>query len=194
MNHFFALELPPKIGQPLAEYARRWREKLGNERFRWYDPSDYHITLKFLGDVQTADEERFVTAAMAVSRQCEPFSIELAGPSALPNPERFANVLTNGIYPSGGLSLLVKELELALSLEGFAKEKRPYLPHVTFARCKKREQDIQFPKFEHVFLQCSIDHFVLMQTLPPESRANGAKARYNLVHTFPFGNPQPDVS
>ena len=110
--------------------------------------------------------------------------MELAGPSALPHPERFANVLINGIYSSPGLLSLVRDLEQAMAEEGFTAEKRLYLPHVTFARCKKREQDIQFVKFEHVFLKCSVDRFVLMQTTPPESRANGTESRYNTVHTF----------
>ena len=195
MNHFFALELPLEISQPLANYASRWREDLGEERFRWYDPADYHITVKFLGDIPLADAQRAITVAIAVSQECEPFDIQLAGPSALPNPERFANVLINGIYPSEGLRSLVNKLESALSTEGFAKERGSYISHITLARCKKREQNLQFPKFEHVFLQCSINHFVLMQTLPPDKRENGAKARYNLVHAFPFREkPVSDVS
>ncbi len=31
-----------------------------------------------------------------------------------------------------------------------------------------------------------------MQTLPPESAQTAAKARYNIVHTFPFGNTQSE--
>ena len=55
MNHFFAIKPPPDVCQALAEYAGRWRKELGDGRFHWYDSSDYHITLKFLGDLLPTD-------------------------------------------------------------------------------------------------------------------------------------------
>ncbi len=188
MNHFFALEVPEEVRGPLAEYADRWREQLGEARFRWYAPEDYHLTLKFLGDISPAEAERAAEAARPVSRQHALFAVPLAGPSALPHPERFANVLINGIYSSPDLVSLVKILEQALAAEGFAKELRPYLPHITLARCRKCEKNIEFPEFEHTFLSCFFNRFVLMQTLPPAQRAKQGGVRYNVVHTFPFGS------
>jgi len=186
VNYFFAIKPPLEVCKTLAEYSDRWRDLLGEQRFRWYVPQDYHITLKFLGDLDGSAEEILIAAALPISQKSEPFFVELAGPSGLPNPERFANVLINGIYSNEHLRALQKNISQAMAAVGFPEEARPYLPHITFARCRRRERDIQFVKFEHVFLKCNIDHFVLMQTLPPESRANGAKARYNTVHTFPF--------
>ena len=45
---FTALEIPPDIGQALAMMRG------GLPGARWIDPENYHLTLRFIGDIDSA--------------------------------------------------------------------------------------------------------------------------------------------
>ena len=61
MNHFFAIRLPWEAQQAVYELAEEWRPLV--MRSSWYDPEDYHITLKFLGNFDEAAQLRLIEAA-----------------------------------------------------------------------------------------------------------------------------------
>lgn len=192
MNHFFALTLPDEARQQTATYCRRWRDLLGPAfPARWHDPDDYHITLKFLGDVDVARQEELIAAAQPVAVRVQPFSVFLAGPYAFPSP-RFVNVLIRYAHPSDEMLALRHALDDALIPGGFAPEGRPFAPHVTVARCTRRPRALAFPPAEadeRMFAEFPVDRFVFMRTTPPETRQKDHPIRYNVVHTFPFGDP-----
>ena len=193
MNYFFALELSEEARQTVQETAKEWRE-LGVFA-KWYDLVDYHITLKFLGDVDKAEQIHLQEAAEPIAAVTPPFLITPQPLGAFPNMDH-PSVLWAGVAINPELDILRMRLDRATSGLGFRADHRSYRPHITLARCSPITANIEgrLPS-ERLFVPFSADRFVLMQTLPPESRANGAKARYNIVHTFPFGNSQlSDVS
>jgi RNA 2',3'-cyclic 3'-phosphodiesterase len=68
---FIALEVPLDITRSLTLL------KGGMANARWIDPENYHITLRFIGDVENhmADE-----IAAALDRiKCAPFDVSLSG-------------------------------------------------------------------------------------------------------------------
>lgn len=201
MNYFFALEVPEEVRQELAEQVSRWRSEIDKilqaEGFRSYDwvrPIDYHITLKFLGDISEAAVERAVDAAQAVAHTKHPLKVRLA-PAGSFTKNRTANaVLWMGVRHSLELEELAYALnDLVTDPNLLAQMSRPgavsqeYKPHITMARGIFKVERLDYRMaYERSFPSWQATQFVLMQTLPPESRANGAKARYNIVHTFPF--------
>ena len=200
MNHFFAVLPSEEARECLAKQARLWKGMLGllpkPLPSRWYDPTDYHITLKFLGDLKKVDGA-VVLAGQAAARQASDFTLTVNGMGAFPDLTR-PRVLWLGLEQNLHLSELAASLEAEAVLGGLTKEVRPYLPHLTVARSTPPQNPawvhIPYVK-ERAFASFAVDRFVLMQTLPPESRANGTKARYNTVQVFPFGNkPISDVS
>ena len=200
MNYFFAVLPSEEARAGLAEQARLWKGVLGllpkPLPSRWYDPADYHVTLKFLGDLAEVDDA-VILAGLAAAQPASPFILTVKGMRAFPDLAR-PRVLWLGLEQNRHLLELAASLEAGAVLGGLTRETRPYQPHLTVARSTPPPNPawihIPFSK-EHTFASFTVDRFVLMQTLPPESRANGAKARYNIVHTFPFGNPAiSDVS
>ena len=197
MNHFFALEVPPEVRQYIQqEVVSLWKPAL-KESTGWYASEDYHVTLKFLGDVAKDRQPRLISAGNSVVAAMSPFTLTLAPPGAFPE-NRSKRIFWMGVLRSEEINDLAGKMDNACHALGYLREQRLYTPHITVARLgrgKGRESDGCIPRVdERLFPIWQADHFVLMQTLPPESRANGAKARYNLVHTFPFGNPPSDVS
>lgn len=124
---FTGIEIPPAIAEALA--AMRG----GLPGARWSDPSDYHITLRFIGDIngRTATEIEDTLADV----QCEPPEIRLnrldifggARPHAVLAP----------IENCKPLNELQGEHERRLRRVGLAPERRKFTPHVTLARLRQ---------------------------------------------------------
>ena len=189
MNHFFALELSKEARRTVWEVADEWKHQLIPAS--WYDPADYHITLKFLGNLDEAEQPRLITAALPLAAEAKPFTVQAARFGGFPDMIA-PSVLWAGVQISPELDLLSTHLDAAMAVLGFRADRRRYQPHITVARCRLRtSHSSAWPlPSERLFAPFTADRFVLMQTLPPESRANGGKARYNTVHTFPFGDGQ----
>ncbi len=190
MNHFFAIELPEDTRRQVAAFAERWQRQIDPRLHpRWVEPQDYHITLKFLGDVSPSIIAAAVTIAALHAAQREAITIEQR-PSVV-FPAGKPSVLWIEIAPSYPMRLLAVGLEGSLRIPGVRPEHRPYKPHVTLARCRPEGESGPLLMTEQAFEPFIATRFVLMQTLPPESRENGTKSRYNIVHTFPFGEAAP---
>jgi len=200
VNYFFAVRPSEEVQEKIAEQTRLWKGVIGSLpkplSSRWYAPSDYHVTLKFLGDLEELDDA-IILAGLTAAERTTPFALTVRGMGAFPDLAK-PRVLWLGLEQNSPLADLAASLEAEVAMYGLSKETCPYLPHLTVAHCTPPQNPawvhIPYVK-ERTFASFAVDRFVLMRTLPPESRANGAKARYNTVHTFPFGNRQiSDVS
>ena len=188
MNHFFALTLPPSVQETVADFAYFWKTYTGTpDAARWYEAADYHLTLKFLGDIPDTEATRLSAAGEAVAARHAPLMLTLTTPSAFPNMFR-PRVLFVGLKSTPALRALVADLEETLELLGIPRESRPYAPHITVARVKasaEKDQNWRTPH-EQAFAKWQAETVSIMQTLPPELRANESAARYNSVRTFPL--------
>jgi len=197
VNHFFALTLPPETTAGLTEFVERWKTRLPPGLIvRWSDPEDYHLTLNFLGNLSRNTQPRLVKAATATPAQFAPFTIHLSFSGAF-NSIQSPSVVWAGLNEKRETTRLSKSIDAALTEHGFAIEPHSYVPHITLGRCRAKRDGTATPaiKTQPINLEFPVTGFVLMQTLSPESRTNGSKARYNIVHTFPFENkPISDVS
>ncbi|MGI4791786.1 MAG: RNA 2',3'-cyclic phosphodiesterase [Janthinobacterium lividum] len=194
MNHFFALKLSKEAEQTVCQSAEEWHGLVTEAK--WYEPEDYHITLKFLGNIDGAKQPGLIEAANQVAAETLPVTISAASYGGFPDM-RAPSVLWAGILISPELDRLASHLDQAMAGLGFRADHRKYQPHITVARCRlgnKASQKRPLPS-ERLFAPFIVDQFVLMQTSLTGERANGPKARYNIVHTFPFGNAHSsDVS
>lgn len=192
MNHFFALPLPPPVQEVMADFAHFWKTYTGTESAaRWYEAADYHLTLKFLGDIPDAEAVRLSAAGDAVAARHAPLTLTLTTPSAFPNIFR-PRVLYVGVKGTPALRDLVEDLEETLETLGMAREIRPYAPHITVARVRasaEKDQNWRTPH-EQAFAKWGADTLSLMRTLPPESRTNENGVRYNSVKVFPLKGKQ----
>ncbi|MBX3569103.1 MAG: RNA 2',3'-cyclic phosphodiesterase [Rhizobiaceae bacterium] len=99
---------------------------------RWIDVENYHITLRFIGDVEghVADE-----VANALDRVRRPsFPLRLSGVGA------FGSRKPHSIYaaaaPSPDLNALQAEIERICQRIGLPSDPRRFVPHVTLARLR----------------------------------------------------------
>ncbi len=134
MRIFLAVSVPPVASGVLSEAQRRLKEFLPGAR--WTGIDAFHITLRFLGEVQPGRLAEVDSAARKAAENERPFRVELKGLGVFPY-SRGPRIVWAGI--SEGKSALVRlaeNLETNLTALGFPRERRPYRPHVTLGRFK----------------------------------------------------------
>ena len=130
---FVAIEIP----QPIQELLRSVQTRLQSEirQASWTKPGNFHLTLKFLGDVRPETVDVVSEVVQNVAEAQVPFSIEFGGVGAFPNFTR-PRVLWVGIK-RGALTVsnLAKAINLELKHLGFPTDNR-FHPHLTLARLR----------------------------------------------------------
>lgn len=124
---FVAIDFPEAVNRRLAALCS------GLARARWLPPEQFHLTLRFIGEV---DGGTFADVADGLSEvACPPFSLRLGGVGHFP-PRGRPRVLWVGIGADPALTRLHGQIESRLRLLGIAPEGRKFAPHVTLARLK----------------------------------------------------------
>jgi 2'-5' RNA ligase len=123
---FTGIEIPEEIGERLS-FLRG-----GLPGARWIDPENYHLTLRFIGDIDM-DVAHDVADALARVRRVE-FSLRIEGVASFGSHKPHAVVAR--IAPSSPLLELQAEHERILQRLGHPPDSRKFTPHVTLARLR----------------------------------------------------------
>jgi 2'-5' RNA ligase len=177
MRVFIGIGLPTQVGERLARAANRLlpSETGTDARVRWTQPSNMHVTLSFLGQVEPARLGQ-IQESLATLRAVR-LRLELSGIGV------FAGIMHAKVKPSAPLLTFAEQVFESMERCGFAREQRPYLPHVTLARAKGRMPLQPFGKDDPAFRQAfEASEFLLYQSF---TRPEGAY--YEVLKAFPLG-------
>lgn len=139
MRLFTALDLPDDVRSDIA--SLRASDQLDA---RWTVPDQYHITLRFIGEVDADTAARYESALASIEApeaECRPYGLDV-----LPS-RRNPSVLIVGLERTDSLLATYQAVSDVLETEGLAPEDRTYRPHVTLARLNGLS-----PKTVHSFL------------------------------------------
>jgi 2'-5' RNA ligase len=123
---FTGLEIPSEIAQTLSMLRG------GLPGARWIDPKNYHVTLRFIGDVDDSDAREIASLLGRVRRG--PFELRLDGLTSFGGKKPRAVVAT--VASSPALMEAQAEQERLMQRIGLDPEGRKYTPHVTLARLR----------------------------------------------------------
>jgi 2'-5' RNA ligase len=123
---FTGLEIPEPIVQHLAALRG------GLPGARWIDPENYHMTLRFIGDVDGAVGRDIMQMLADVRRP----AFELAFERVDQFGGRKPRAVFAGAAPTGPLLDLQGEHERLMQRIGLPPEQRKFAPHVTLARLR----------------------------------------------------------
>ena len=127
MRLFIALALPQEVRDDLERLAT------GLSGVRWVPSDNYHLTLRFLGEVERPDA-RDIDDALAALRMPR-FELSLAGIGSFGEGRRLRSLWV-GVDRHPALTRLQAGVERAVVRAGRPRETRRFKPHVTLARCK----------------------------------------------------------
>ena len=105
---------------------------------RWLGESQIHITLRFIGEVDTPTEENIINCLRGLNAPA--FTITLKGSGFFP-PRKQPRILWVGIDTPGELITLQSKIERALVTAGIDPEKRKFHPHITVSRLSNSPVD-----------------------------------------------------
>lgn len=129
---FAALEIPHEAALSLSLLRG------GLPNARWVEPADYHLTLRFYGDVSFAAADEIAAALDRL--HCRPFTLALKGVHVF-SPKK-PHSLYAALEPSKPLAALQEKIENA-ARRIVPPETRKWRPHVTLARLRQtNEQDL----------------------------------------------------
>jgi 2'-5' RNA ligase len=134
---FCAIHLPEKVREGVMRYIASLRELFPQVHAAWSRDANIHLTLKFLGEVPQSSIHKLSDAASRAVASLERFTIATDQAGVFPK-HGSPRVLWIGINDvTGRLVELQTRLEDECVKEGFAREARPFHPHLTLARLRK---------------------------------------------------------
>lgn len=173
MRLFVAIELNAQVKRAVAAVRDRLAEF--DRAVRWVRPEQMHLTLKFLGETEDSRAADISKALAIVAEGAAPFDLVTTGAGCFP-PRGKVRVVWAGLEDCDGLRTCQEGVEAALEPLGFARESRPFSPHLTVGRVQDDRSDGQLRervaglKIERI--SQPVDSIVLMQS---ELRPQGAR-------------------
>ena len=136
MRAFFCIPMEPSVVRAIGRLAATLRTHIKTPA-SWVRPENYHVTLRFLGEIEpelTIDLERL---AHRVTGQRTPFVLSLDRLGAFPSADRARVLWIGGDAPPEFLGL-ASSFQHELAGLGFPRERPQTVAHVTLARLKGR--------------------------------------------------------
>lgn len=128
---FVGLEIPDDIRQRLS----RLTAPLPGAK--WVDSRNYHLTLRFAGDIDNLAAREFADQLARIDIRC--FTMRLKGLGSFGGADPRA--IWAGVEATPELDELARAAERAARLAGLKPEPRAFIPHVTLARLKHSRDD-----------------------------------------------------
>src|SRR6187399_2834062 len=130
---FTAIEIPKDIGASLSMLRG------GLPSARWIYPENYHVTLRFIGNIDDALANDVASLLDGISRR--PFELRLDGLSSFGGNKPRAIIAA--VAPNKALMELQAEHESIMQRMRVPADARKFTPHVTLARLRdSRPQEV----------------------------------------------------
>jgi 2'-5' RNA ligase len=167
MRLFFAVPLSEAVKAAVGEAVASI--PIESPAWRWIPQDNYHLTLKFLGEVDERLLGSLRDAAVKVAVQSSSFDLIFGRFGAFPSLSRPRVLFFRVEQGVSMLGSLAQRLEDDLEPLGFEKERRPFRAHLTLARIKRRlsaevqSKLVNVPPLPESTAQ-AVERFVLMRS------------------------------
>ncbi len=180
VRSFIAVPIPGMV-QKQARLIQGRLQAVGGD-VKWVDPSQIHITLKFLGGVESALLDALKEAVTAAIHVQPPFSLRLSGLGTFPStgvPRVIWAAIGGELHR---LLSLQKEVEAALVEKGFPPEERSFSPHVTLGRVRSPRNIAQLKGLLRSMEGVDLGEFPVAEVLVMKSELLPSGPRYTVLH------------
>ena len=188
MRLFTAFPVSPEASLHLTDAQEHMRTENAGRMIRWVDPASFHVTVHFLGDVDTGQVDTVKSILSYVGERSAPFDVSLSRLDTFPHPSAPNTILCHVTDETG----MGKSLEAAagdrLHLHRLLKERRVWRPHITLGRVKDGKPVNGLPR-----IPISPLHWTVRELQLFSSDLSGSSPVYMLVQSFPlsYGTDDP---
>lgn len=169
---------------PLSIRERLLAVMGGIQGARWQQDAQLHLTLRYIGEVDTPIAND-VAAALEQVRH-PPLDLQLDGCGMFDTRGR-PNAVWAGVGPRAPLAALHRKVDQAVVRAGLEPERRAYVPHITLARLPGAAGPVDRFLADHAALTSpafTVTHMTLY-----ESRMGHGGSSYEPVTRFPLTGP-----
>ncbi len=177
IRSFLAFELPDRIGNMVAQVSDELKRHPLD--IRWVKAANMHLTVLFMGSVLGENIEKIEEEAAMVCQEYGPFNIRLKSIGTFGGKHN-PRVLWIGLDGDmGRLTAFRDTIQKHLAPFGVKEEKRPFKPHLTLGRFRKKpnqsDLDETLSRWQDLSSQvCDLKELILFKS---ELKPSGA------VHT-----------
>ena len=186
---FLAANIATEPLRNLQVLQRQLREALQGVDLplRWVPIENVHLTFKFLGDVSWAVIPAIEQALAPLCAAEPPLVFDLAGVGAFPNAAR-PRVLWVGVREPEAprLGSLFARIEETFAELGFAREERPFKPHLTLARARPEGRRVDLCETLDRFAGIELGRTVARALWLYRSELRPQGARYTTLQRISF--------
>lgn len=170
MRTFIAVEIPDNVKKEISNFILKTSVELGKNKIKWVEEDNIHITLKFLGEVNSNLCKEISQQLLTIAAETKKFNISLQSLGVFPNISS-ARVLWVDVKENNNeLKLLSQMIEDKLLSFNIPKECRHYQPHLTLGRVKtlvEKDKISSFlTKYKNInFGTAEIDHITFFESI-----------------------------
>jgi RNA 2',3'-cyclic 3'-phosphodiesterase len=181
---FIALPLPSDVISGMAEVQRQLRDS--GAEVKWDGPEKFHITLKFLGDIDSLLVPEITDQLKKSIGNSPAFELNFVKLGGFPNIDR-PRVVWIGATESQQILQLQSQVERVCTSLGFGTDDRAFHTHITLGRVKGNRHlerltaSLKSITFEPLLARCTEVHFVRSELRPTGSV-------YTLLNSIPFAS------
>lgn len=141
MRAFVAIALPPNTQRALVNLqqrlARQLRERRLDDAIRWTAGTNLHLTLRFLGEIDEAQQALLATLLPGMAVRYPSFDLHVGALGCFPTCHR-PSVIWCGLHEaSAALGALQSDVERAARAIGLPAEEKHFTPHLTIGRTQR---------------------------------------------------------
>jgi RNA 2',3'-cyclic 3'-phosphodiesterase len=180
---FTGLEIP----EAQSIYLTQLRGSLYGAR--WIDPENYHITLRFIGDIDRRIARDIENTLGEITR--EPLEITLTDLGIFGGEKPHA-IIAN-VKPSRALLELQHEHERIMRELGLPKDPRKFTPHITLARLRGSNvaDVVEYLSSREAF---HVQSFTAKSFALYSAKPSTGGGPYVIEASYPLGEDTPDMS
>lgn len=146
---FIAVDLSPTILEKIEHVAQDLQQQMDTVPIRWVPTENIHLTLKFLGNVSTANLEILMDILGKVVASHHECDISVGGIGVFPKTHN-PRVIWVGMEVPQELTNLQYNIEIETARLGYSREHRPFSPHLTFGRVSRNASTEEIQKIAKI--------------------------------------------
>lgn len=185
---FIAITVPDFVKEQIKRTQDRLRASLPQGAVAWTKPEQFHLTLRFLGNIEARSVEPLIDSIGAVCQAAHPLHLRAGGIGFFPNA-RGPRVVWIGVQESGERLLLVQEA-VKLASDRFTAEKAQnrFSAHLTLGRIKhlSRQQTDTLARSAQLYGEESFGEWTATEIHVLRSLLSPEGAEHRILAAVPF--------